>query len=113
MRARGGREGGREKEGQKVRDRGREVEERSDHSFAAIIANGQLYPLTYRSDMQSNFLNADALRDRDMLRTTFNQLEWTPAQINGLRDSLYTDGVQVAICLKDTGDVVSTLTLYI
>ena len=46
-----------------------------------------------------------------MLRTTFNQLEWTPAQINGLRDSLYTDGVQVAICLNDAGDVVSTLTL--
>ena len=80
--------------------------------ISAMVNSIHLYTL-YRSNLQSNFFNPNALRDIDVLRTTFNQLEWTPAQINGLRDSIYTDGVQVAACINDAGDVVSTLTLQL
>ena len=113
----GGKEGGRKGGREKGRSEIIEVEERSDHFIAAIyqcymVNSIHLYTL-YRSDLHSNFLNPNALRDRDLLRTTLNQLEWTPAQINGLRDSIYTDGVQVAACINDAGDIVSTLTLQL
>ena len=57
-------------------------------------------------NLQAEFLSLSGANDAQ-LEATLNKLEWTEAQINGLREYIYTSGLQSQACVNDNGELVS------
>ena len=69
-----------------------------------------IHSFSYRSHLQAEF-SPIIFSSANSIRRAFNRLEWTKNQTEGLRTTLYTDGMQAGICIDNIQNIVSVCQL--
>ena len=76
---------------------------KKNNEFVLLTA---IHCFQYRSHLQAEFSKI-SFSSANSISTAFNRLEWTKNQTEGLRTTLYTDGMQTGVCIDNIQQPVS------